>query len=94
MSKNVEIELKALLRDGVLTKADIKVLRRWVDDMEEFGPEVVANSREWEDHELDRRWLGYRASAFSHSGRVIYKIVHEDGVVVVFRVTTDHNYKR
>lgn len=83
-----------LLKDKIIKKADIKVLLRWVSEMEEFGPKYVANSSEWHDHELDRDWLGYRSSAFSSSGRVIYKIMRDQIIVQVERVTADHNYKK
>ena len=89
-----EAELIKLLEDEIVTKADIKVLLRWVSEMEEFGPQYVAKSKKWHDHELAREWTGHRSSAFSRSGRVIYKIFNDQIVVHVARVTTDHNYKK
>lgn len=94
IEERAETELTQLLKDKVVTLADIKVLLRWVSDMEEFGPEYVANSNEWHDHALEREWEGYRSSAFSSSGRVIYKIFEDLIVVKVARVTTNHNYKK
>ena len=81
-------------QNGVVTKADVKVLLEWVDEMEEFGPEHIAQSSEWHDHELFREWAGHRSSAFSSAGRVIYKIIENKIVVEVHKVTTDHNYKK
>ena len=86
--------LKDLLEKEVVTKADVKVLLEWVDEMEEFGPEHIAQSAEWHDHELFREWAGHRSSAFSSAGRVIYKILENKIVVEVHKVTTDHNYKK
>lgn len=94
MEDKAEAELTKLLKDKIVTPADIKVLLRWVSEMEEFGPGYVAKSSEWHDHELDREWKGYRSSAFSSSGRVIYKIIDDQIIVQVARVTTDHNYKK
>lgn len=94
MEDKAEAELTKLLKDKIITKSDIKVLLRWVSEMEEFGPKYVAKSSEWHDHELDRDWLGYRSSAFSSSGRVIYKIMDDQIVVQVAKVTADHNYKK
>lgn len=37
-------ELRALLKNGSITKNDVKVLLRWVDEMEEFGPDHIATS--------------------------------------------------
>jgi len=94
MTTAAKANLKQLLEKGAVTKADVKVLLMWVDEMEEFGPEYIAQSLEWHDHELFREWEGHRASAFSSAGRVIYKIIENKIVVEVHRVTTDHNYKR
>lgn len=94
MEDEAEAELTKLLKDKIVTSADIKVLLRWVFEMEEFGPGYVAKSSEWRDHELDREWRGYRSSAFGSSGRVIYKIIDDQIIVQVARVTTDHNYKK
>lgn len=94
MEDKAEAELTILLKDKIVTTADIKVLLRWVSEMEEFGPTYVANSSEWHDHELEREWSGHRSSAFSHSGRVIYKIIDDQIIVLVARVTANHNYKK
>ena len=94
MEDKAEAELTQLLKNKVVSKEDIKVLLRWVYEMEEFGPEYIEKSNEWHDHELDRDWLGFRSSAFSSSGRVIYKIIDDLIVVQVAKVTTDRNYKK
>ena len=94
MTTDAKAGLKNLLEKGVVTRADVKVLLKWVDEMEEFGPEYIAQSSEWHDHELLREWTGYRSSAFSAAGRVIYKIIENKIVVEVHKVTTDHNYKK
>ena len=93
MTGKAERELKSLLKKGVVTRGDVKALLKWVDEMEEFGPEYIAKSKEWHDHPLEREWDGFRASAFSSSGRVIYRIENKKIIVEVHRVTTDHNYK-
>lgn len=94
MTGPAEAELKALLKNGSITKSDVKVLLRWVDEMEELGPDHIAAFREWHDHELDRKWKGFRSSAFCSQGRVIYRIEDNKIIVEVHRVTTDHNYKK
>ena len=94
LTKTAELQLEEHLKKGVISKADIKVLLRWVDEMEEFGPDHIALSKEWHDHELKRNWNGYRSSAFSKAGRVIYKVVGTKVVVEVHRVTATHNYKK
>lgn len=66
----------------------------WFSDMEEFVPIYVAESSEWHDYDLDRDCIGYRSSAFSSIGRVIYKIVDAQITVLVARVTANHDYKK
>lgn len=94
LTVDAEVELKKLLLDQVITKKDISVLLRWVDEMEEFGPDHIAQSKEWHDHELSKRWVGYRSSAFSSAGRIIYRIVAHRVIVEVCRVTADHDYRK
>lgn len=93
MGVKAEAELTLLLKKRIITKADIKVLLKWVSDMEEFGPEFISTSSEWHDHELEREWVGFRSSAFSNSGRIIYKIIEDQVIVQVVRVTAHHDYK-
>jgi mRNA-degrading endonuclease YafQ of YafQ-DinJ toxin-antitoxin module len=94
VTKEAKAELLDLLKKKILTNADVKVLLKWVYEMEEFGPTYIAESYEWHDHELFREWSGFRSSAFSSKGRVIYKI-HENKILIeVYKVTTDHNYKK
>jgi len=94
MTKVAEDELRLLHQEKILNTGDVKVLLAWVDEMEEFGPTYIAQSPKWHDHVLRGKWTGFRASAFSSSGRVIYRIEERLIVVQVYRVTTDHNYKR
>ncbi|MBC7429844.1 MAG: hypothetical protein H7336_14615 [Bacteriovorax sp.] len=94
MEYKAEAELTQLLKYKIITLSDIKVLLQWVSEMEEFGPEYIAQSNEWYDHELEREWYGPRSSAFSNTGRIIYKILNDEIIVQVARVTTDHNYRK
>lgn len=94
MTTQAKAELKDLLKQGIVANADVKVLLKWVDEMEEFGPSFIAQSAEWHDHALDRDWSGFRSSAFSSAGRVIYRILENKIIVEVHRVTTEHNYKK
>lgn len=94
MTDKARAELTDLLSRNKVDNADVKVLLRWVDEMEEFGPEHIAQSPQWHDHELERDWVGFRSSAFSSSGRVIYRIDDNKIIVEVHRVTAEHNYKK
>ena len=94
MKDTAEIELRELLENGNITKEDVKILLRWLDEMEELGPAHIEASNHWHDHELEREWRGFRSSAFSSSGRVIYKIEHYKIIVEVYKITIDHNYRK
>ncbi|MBN22238.1 MAG: hypothetical protein CL678_13235 [Bdellovibrionaceae bacterium] len=94
MTDEARAKLTDLLSRKEINNADVKVLLRWVDEMEEFGPKYIAQSAEWHDHELERDWAGFRSSAFSSSGRVIYRIDDNKIIVEVHRVTANHDYKK
>lgn len=87
---------KADFKKGLFSPNDGRVLEAWAREMQDYGPKYIADSREWRDHPLDRQWEGYRASCFSISGRIIYRIIDENTVEVceVERITPDHDYKK
>lgn len=68
-------------------------MKTWPREMEEYGSDFIAKSPEWHDHELGLEWAGFRSSPFSSAVRIIYKILKEEVVVRVVRVTTNHDYK-
>lgn len=94
MTAQAEREFKELLRDGLLSRDDRGVIRLWLNEMEEFGPEHIVKSAFWGDHPLYAEWRGFRASCFSGAGRIIYRVQGEEVFVEVHRVTADHNYRR
>ena len=94
MTSKAEREFKALLRGGVLDQDDRNVIRLWLNEIEEFGPDYIARSAFWGDHPLDGEWRGFRASCFSNPGRIIYRVQDDEIFVEVHRVTTDHNYRK
>jgi mRNA-degrading endonuclease YafQ of YafQ-DinJ toxin-antitoxin module len=94
LTAKAEREFKALLRDGQLDREDRNLIRLWLNEMEEFGPDHIIKSAFWGDHPLFGEWRGFRASCFSNPGRIIYRIDGDEIYVEVHRVTTDHDYKR
>lgn len=92
---NYENELERLIDSGKLSSDDFVVIRQWIGFVEKNGPESLQNNGFWNDHELirDEKWKGCRSSSFGYSGRIIYKIVEKKILVLVLRITTDHNYK-
>ncbi|MGB4971163.1 MAG: type II toxin-antitoxin system mRNA interferase toxin, RelE/StbE family [Cyclobacteriaceae bacterium] len=94
LTSAAEKQLREDFKSGFITQSDIKVIKRWIADIEEMGLEYSQLKSDWRDHELDGKWKGYRAVSFSYSGRVIYQLLKGRVVVQVVRVTADHNYKK
>lgn len=94
MTSKVEIELKLMFYCDKVTREDIQVIKTWVEEMERYGPEHIKNSPEWHDHPLQREWFGHRSSAFSSSGRIIYKVFEDKILIQIRKVTPDHNYEK
>lgn len=91
--KQVRKQLSEGVKTGQITQEDLEVIEKWVDLIEKFGPEQVQADRTWYDHELFENWKGHRSSAFHFKGRIIYRIEKERVVVVVVKITKEHNYE-
>ena len=91
----IEDEATKVFETDVLTEDDKNVLRLWVITVSAGGPpSLTASPSIWNDHALTGKWAGHRASNFSHKGRVIYYyVVEPEKIVVVVRITVDHDYK-
>lgn len=94
LSDEAQELLKKIIRSGELSKEDIRVLRIWTEQMARYGPEFIRSTNDWRDHDLEKEWKGYRASSFSFSGRIIYRVFEEKILVEVVRITPDHDYSR
>jgi mRNA-degrading endonuclease YafQ of YafQ-DinJ toxin-antitoxin module len=92
--KPVRKQIADGIRAGSITQEDLEVIEKWVDLIEKFGPEQIQNDRTWYDHELFENWKGHRSSAFHFKGRIIYRIEGARVVVVVVKITKDHDYGR
>ena len=92
---NVTDEAAKVFESKTLTTADRIVIQKWAELVRDQGPEALAmRPGMWADHALYGEWRGYRASSFSHSGRIIYKVQEKVVTVSVVRITTDHDYAR
>jgi mRNA-degrading endonuclease YafQ of YafQ-DinJ toxin-antitoxin module len=94
MTPKAEKEFLAMCQSGELSREDLNIIRTWLNEMEDEGPEYIAKSKFWGDHELYDEWAGYRASCFSNPGRIIYRVKGNEIVVEVHRVTTVHDYRK
>ncbi len=91
---NVANEIVEALDIGILSRDDIKVLKRWVSEVESRGLSYAQANRDWRDHELTRgRWKDHRAISFSFSGRLIYRTEDLKLFVMVVRVSPNHDYR-
>lgn len=92
-SAQAERDIKKLAKEKSLTEADKEVIATWIKQVKEFGPESLQNGVNfWYDHELFDEWKGHRASAFSFKGRIIYRVEKKKIVVLVVKLTADHDY--
>jgi addiction module RelE/StbE family toxin len=93
MTQEAEERLRLDLSDGRITGDDIKVIKRWIEDVETLGLEHARKERSWRDHPLQGEWFGHRDVSFSYAGRIIYRVESEKVIVRVVRVTADHDYR-
>ena len=94
LTPEAEKQLRIDFKSGAISQTDVKVIKRWIADIEDMGLDFTQHKSDWRDHELDGRWKGYRAISFSYTGRVIYRVVKDKVVVLVLRVTADHDYRK
>jgi mRNA-degrading endonuclease YafQ of YafQ-DinJ toxin-antitoxin module len=93
-SDTVEREVEALIRTQKITRADQIIIHAWIRQVAYHGPESLRGDFNWADHALVGEWRGYRSSAFSIGGRIIYRIVDNRVLVQIARVTHDHDYRK
>ncbi len=94
MTKEAEATLRLDFKAGKIAPEDVKVIKRWIADVEEQGLEYAQNRSDWRDHELEGEWKEHRAISFSSKGRLLYRIENKRIIVRVVRVTADHDYKK
>ena len=88
-------EASKMFTSKALTTDDKIVIQKWAELVRDQGPEALTERPGmWADHALYGEWRGHRASSFSHSGRIIYKVEERVVTVSVVRITTNHDYRR
>ncbi len=92
LTRKCEKEFSRLVKSGVISKEELLVIRTWVTEMRNFGPEYIASCGYWDDHPLDKDRKGERASSFSASGRIIYKVFKGHIDIKIIKISPDHNY--
>ncbi|MCB0413859.1 MAG: hypothetical protein KDD50_05970 [Bdellovibrionales bacterium] len=94
ITKECEEQFTLDIKNGFVSQDDLRIISKWYDQIEDFGPESLVNSRFWNDHALDGNWCGFRSSSFSFQGRIIYKVFKNKITVSIVKITLDHDYKR
>ena len=89
-----EKEIRELIKSHRLSENDRQVIGSWIRLVKMHGPDVVKNGKDWDDHPLEREWSGFRSSAYSYAGRIVYKVIGDKIIVVVVRITPDHDYRK
>ncbi len=82
-----------MIKSGTLSEVEQQVIHSWIRQVTFHGPESLG-AKIWADHPLQDEWKGYRSSAFSNRGRIIYRVVDKVIKVKIARITTDHNYRK
>jgi mRNA-degrading endonuclease YafQ of YafQ-DinJ toxin-antitoxin module len=93
-SSAVQKEVTALIKFKKLTAEDQAIIHAWIQQISAHGPESIRGDFKWADHALHGEWSGYRSSAFSNRGRIIYRIVDKKIVIKIARITDEHDYKK
>lgn len=93
-SSQVQIEIESLIRSGKLTKDDQAVINSWIRQVTFHGPQSIRGEYKWADHALRDEWKGYRTSAFSNRGRIIYRIEEKLVKILIARITDVHDYAK
>ena len=93
-NKRAESDAQKLIRSGELTKADQAIIHSWIQQVSHHGPDSIRGDFKWADHPLSGEWDGYRASAFSNRGRIIYRIEDQKISILISRITTQHDYRK
>jgi mRNA-degrading endonuclease YafQ of YafQ-DinJ toxin-antitoxin module len=87
-------EASKVFESKALTADDKIVIQKWAELVRDHGPEALTKRPGmWADHALYGEWRGHRASSFSNSGRIIYRIDEHVVTVSVVRITEAHDYR-
>ncbi len=91
----IENEATEIFSGTDLSQEDKEVIQSWALFVKKHGPDEFRNRPGmWADHALygDRR--GERASSFSNRGRIVYRVDEKNKIVVVTKITHEHDYKK
>ncbi len=93
-SLKAQQEAEQLIKTRKLNSEDQAIIHSWIQQVSHHGPESIQGDFKWADHALGGEWAGYRSSAYSNKGRIIYRLVAKKILIQITRITHDHNYKK
>ena len=95
LDNNVIKQIKKDFKSGLITRNDLITIQAWIDLIETRGIEAMQLIHRYRDHELSHNWKGYRSASFSRMGRIIYKVINGQPVIIkIVKVTGGHNYEK
>lgn len=74
LTKKCSSELLRKKKAGEFSNNDLILIRTWISEKTNFGPNYIESCGHWSDHALTGDRIGQRSSSFSASGRIIYKV--------------------
>ena len=93
-SSQVAKEIANLIKSKKLTDEDQSIIHAWIQQISLHGSESIRGDFKWADHSLSGEWEGYRSSAFSNRGRIIYRIVAKKIMIRIARITDSQEGER
>jgi len=93
-TEKAEKQIIELIAEGKISEMDRQLIGDWIRIVKMNGPKVLQAEKHWNDHPLEREWFGHRSSAYSPAGRIIYTVIENKVLVLVVKITPDHNYKK
>lgn len=93
-SPKVQQEIEGLIKARKLSADDQAIIHAWIQQVSHHGPESIQGDFKWADHALSGEWQGYRSSAYSNRGRIIYRVIEKKILIQIARITHDHEYRK
>jgi len=92
LTKKCFSSLTRLKKDDLISNDELIIIRAWISEMKKFGTGYIESCGHWNDHKLSGKRDDERASSFSNSGRIIYRVKINKTEISIIRITPDHNY--
>lgn len=93
-SLKAQQEVERLIKAKKLSAEDQALIHAWIQQVSHHGPESIRGDFKWADHALSGEWAGYRSSVYSNRGRIVYRIVENKILILIARITPEHNYRK